>query len=190
MRRSERSVDTGVHLSNGVSETTIGFLLNSHPEIFKGAFKTEQFIYEATLDWQEHSGAICKSSIRPDFFIKRKDGYFDILDLKLAKIDRKSLTKGKDLRKKFVDYVYEGISQLVNYEAYFNFEKNAAYAWKKFGIKINNPRLILVVGNDENLPVEEAEKALKLHPNITIVDYDTLISLFHQSSKKATEHKT
>ena len=163
-------------LSSGVHETTIGSFVESHPEIIKGLFGTDEFRYEPSLDWIEHDGSVQDSSINPDLMVSRTDGYFDIVDLKLARTDRAKLTKGPRKRRRFVDYVYEGLSQLANYEFYFSFEKNRSFAYRKHGISVRQPRLFLVVGSNENIQSDEVNEALRAHGNsrFTIIDYDTL----------------
>lgn len=166
-------------LSSGVHETSIGGFLNSHPELVKRVFGTDDFVYEPTFEWIEHDGQVTETAINPDLLVKRKDGYFDIVDLKLAGITKRSLTKGKRSRRRFVDYVNEGLNQLANYEEYFSFEKNAELAANKYGVKVFEPRLILVVGNQENMNEEEVREALRIYKGrkLTIINYDTVAQM-------------
>ncbi len=130
-----------------------------------------------------------ESFINPDLLIERPDGYFDIVDFKLAGIHKKKLTKASRKRRRFIDYVCEGIAQLSNYEFYFSFEGNQKHALEKFGVKVRNPNLMLVIGNDENYIKQEVEEALRVFKNskLKIVDYDTLISKFLNESKSESD---
>lgn len=169
-----------LYLSRGVHETTIGDFLNQSPEILRAAFNTERFVYEPTLEWVEHDGSVEEKAINPDLFIKRADGKYDIVDLKLAGLNKRNMTKGNRNRRRFVDYVSEGIAQIVNYKFYFTFEKNRNFAFEKYGLEVEDPNLTLVIGSMENVNPAEVIEALKPNDgmNISIIDYDTLVSTF------------
>jgi len=168
----------------GVAETSISDFLKKNPSFTKAAFSCRSFICQAQLPWLEGNPAPDEQMIIPDLFLEREDGYFDICDLKLPKHERNSITKGPRRRRRFIDYVNEGISQLANYEDYFKFQENANLANSKFGIKVSKPRLFLVVGSYENATEEEIKEAARsLRENFYIVDYDTLASLAFNNSR-------
>ncbi|MNR29951.1 hypothetical protein D3C85_1473720 [compost metagenome] len=110
--------------------------------------------------------------------VRRADGYYDIYDLKTAALAKKNITKGGRKRRRFIDYVEEGVAQLVNYEEYFSYPKNAEYAHKKYGVQCKEPKLVLIVGSWENSSIEEVQQARRRYPNIEIIDYDTFCHLF------------
>lgn len=167
-----------MYLLPGLHETTIGEFLKLHPEIIKKAFKTEHFEYEPYLKWLEHDGACEDVAINPDLLIKRADGYYDIYDLKTAALAKKNVTKGDRKRRRFIDYVEEGVAQLANYEEYFTYPKNAIHAKEKYGIEVEKPKLVLVVGSWENSSPEEVDQARRRYTGIEIIDYDTFCHLF------------
>lgn len=167
-----------MYLFPGLHETTIGEFLNLHPEVIKHAFKTDHFEYEPYLKWVEHDGTCEDVAINPDLMIKREDGSFDIYDLKTAALAKKNVTKGGRKRRRFIDYVEEGVAQLVNYKEYFDYPQNASYAKSKYGIYINKPKLVLVVGNWENSSPDEVKQARRRYPEIEVIDYDTFCHLF------------
>ena len=181
-KREERIYVAGqlqsMYLFPGLHETTIGEFLNLHPEIIKSAFGTEHFEYEPYLEWVEHDGTCDDIAINPDLLIKREDGFFDIYDLKTAALAKLNVTKGGRKRRRFIDYVEEGVAQLVNYKEYFDYPKNADYAKNKYGIEINEPKLVLVVGNWENSLPEEVNQARRRYPYIEVIDYDTFCHMF------------
>jgi hypothetical protein len=166
-------------------ETTIGQFINLHPEIVKKAFKTEHFVYEPSLDWVEHDGTCEDQAINPDLMIKRNDGYYDIYDLKNALLTKDNLTKGGRRRRRFIDYVEEGIAQLANYREYFRYDKNARFAEERYGIVVDNPQLVLVVGSFENAKIDEINQACRRYEGITVIDYDTLCQLFLGKSQES-----
>ncbi|SFP11509.1 Shedu anti-phage system protein SduA domain-containing protein [Pseudomonas borbori] len=167
-----------MYLLPGLHETTIGEFLNRHPEIIKKAFKTDHFEYEPYLEWIEHDGTCDDVAINPDLLIKREDGFYDIYDLKTAALAKKNITKGGRKRRRFIDYVEEGVAQLANYKEYFVYPKNADHARNKYGIRIKEPKLVLVVGSWENSSLEEVNQARRRYPGIEIIDYDTFCHLF------------
>jgi len=117
--------------------------------------------------------------LNPDLVIRRPGGYFDILDLKLAKVDKASLFQWRDARRRFIDYVSEGLSQLANYRHYFFSPVNARWAERNLQIRARDPSLVLVIGNFENMDSTDFKKALRSYDNrFSIIDYDTLISRF------------
>lgn len=167
-----------MYLFPKLHETTIGEFLNLHPEIIKKAFKTEHFEYEPYLKWFEHDGTCSDVAINPDLLVKRGDGYYDIYDLKTAALTKKNITKGGRKRRRFIDYVEEGVAQLVNYKEYFTYPKNAEHAKEKYGLQVKEPKLVLVVGTWENSSPEEIKQARRRYQHIEIIDYDTFCHLF------------
>lgn len=167
-------------------ETTIGEFLNLHPEVLKLAFKTDHFEYEPYLEWLEHDGTCEDTAINPDLMVKRGDGFFDIYDLKTAVLDRRNITKAERKRRRFIDYVEDGISQLANYREYFEYPENARYAKEKYGIVVNEPRLVLVVGSWENVNLDEVNQACRKYKDIDVIDYDTVCQMFIGAQTAAT----
>lgn len=159
-------------------ETTIGEFIIRHPDIVKKAFKTNHFEYEPYLEWVQHDGTCEDKAINPDLLIKREDGFYDIYDLKTALLDRKKITKADRKRRQFIDYVGQGICQLANYREYFEYPENAALAKLKYGIEVNDPKLVLIVGSWENVDTDEVNQACRQYKNVSVVDYDTLCHMF------------
>lgn len=174
-----------MYLQPGLRETTIGEFIKNHPEVVKLAFNTKHFEYEPSLEWLEHDGTCQDSYINPDLIIENDTGHWDIYDLKTALLDKQRITKDSRKRRRFIDYVSEGISQLANYREYFNYEKNRSHALDKYGIKVCNPKLVLVVGNWDNFDPEEVSQASRsLDKSIEIIDYDTLTQLILSGAKR------
>jgi hypothetical protein len=94
-------------------------------------------------------------------------------------LDTSSVTRDEHSRRRFIDVVAEGVAQLANYEDYFKHEANRRFADEKYGAKVDNPTLYLIVGNYENSSGEEIEEASRsLKSNYRIIDYDTLNAMF------------
>jgi hypothetical protein len=165
-------------LLHNLRETTLGEFLNSHPEIIKDALSTPDFIYEPYLEWQEGQADASEKAINPDLMIKRSDGFFDIYDLKRPLLERSTLTKGKRQRRRFIDYVEEGVAQLAHYQEYFTHESNRQHAYERYGIRIDQPRSVLVVGNYENVDQEQIDEACRRLKSFELIDYDTILQLY------------
>jgi hypothetical protein len=173
-----------LYLSPTVHETTIGSFLSAHPQLITNALGAVDHIYEPTLPWVDKPSGVDREAINPDMLLRRPDGFWDIVDFKTAALDRTNLTKGGHARRRFIDYVYEGLAQLANYADYFSFPANLALAqqkYEKYGIKISEPRLVLVVGSTENCDPSEVRQALRAHSNAEIIDYDTLLGAYTAS---------
>lgn len=168
-------------LTDKIHETTIGEFIKNHPNIINSSFKSNGFYYEPFLKWCANNEDSKFQDINPDLLVKRNDGFYDIYDLKTAKLDKTKLTKGKHSRRRFVDYVEEGMAQLANYRAYFEFNENKDYAKLHYDIEVRNPKLVLVVGTWENVDITEVHEACRRYSNIEVIDYDTLTHLFLKS---------
>ena len=78
--------------------------------------------------------------------------------------------------------LYPSLGDLSSYE-YFSYEKNRNHAYSKYKIKVNDPKLYLVVGSYDNVNDEEVREACRSHKDdLVIIDYDTLNSFFLKSS--------
>lgn len=181
---------SNLYLTSKIHETTIGEFLKTHPEIFKRALGTKRFITEPYLQWIEKDSSNTDDAINPDLFIEREDGYSDIYDLTTAALNKASLTRGERKRRRFIDYVNEGIAQLTNYEEYFTYPKHQKLAWEKYEVKVKNPNLVLVIGSFENAKSSEILEASRPFKNITIIDYDTLMQLLIGSDDRITANES
>lgn len=169
-----------IFLNPNINETTIGEYLNKNPKIILNGLGYKDMIYEPEFKWIE-GGPDDEYKINPDIMMRDNDGFYDIVELKLPKLEKKSITKGKHKRRRFIDNVNEGISQLANYEEYFQFEKNKKYAYEKMGIKVrNNSKKILIIGNYENYNIDEVREASRcLKESYQVIDFDTLNTMIY-----------
>lgn len=163
----------------GLREPNIGQFIHRNPNFIKYALDCVDFLYEQPLEWKEGNSNLDEKYIQPDLLLKLANDNWDICDLKKPLLERARIVKGQHSRRRFIDYVEEGIAQLANYEDYFKFKKNADYARNKYRVSVSNPKLILIIGNYENVEpseIKEAERMLK--PNYAIIDYDSLNTSF------------
>lgn len=167
-----------LYLSASSRETTIGEFLRDHPDVVEGATDAPRFIYEPYLRWVDGPSDNEDEAINPDLLVQRPSGDWDIYDLKTAVLTRKSITKGRRRRRRFIDYVEEGIAQLAHYREYFSFEANRAHALERYGADVRAPRLVLVVGNLDNAREGEIREASRRLGEISLIDFDTFSQLF------------
>lgn len=179
-----------ISLSNqNIAEKIIDNFIQNNTDYFAKALDYVESLPQIELKWVERRNNDPDSSI-PDFLMKRKTGFYDILDLKTGAIKYKSITRYKKVGKRgkarlrFNNYVSELIAQLKDYERYFNSEKNLEWAKNKFGIKIKDMKLIGIVGNYNNFDRMEVDIALEQYKdNIIIMSYSDLINLLKLNSK-------
>ena len=162
-------------------ETSIGEFIRQHPEFAKKAFHTRHFLYEPHLTWCYKPKPTDEEAINPDLVVQREDGFYDIYDLKTAALTKHTVTKGKRSRRRFIDYIEEGVAQLAHYEEYFQYPENRQHALERYGIRLSAPRLCLVAGNLENVNKEQVDEACRRLRNFALLDYDTLLSMYYQS---------
>jgi hypothetical protein len=171
-------------MMNDMREPTIGDFLYRHEDILKGSLGASSVIAQPELPWLEGNPDSSEKSIIPDALLGRGDGKFDICDFKLPLLNKKSITKAAHRRRRFIDSVSEGVAQLANYADYFTWDANARVAFEQYGVKVEDPRLILIVGSLENVESNRvAEAARSLSGNYEIIDYDTLIQMYLKSHK-------
>lgn len=165
-------------LNEQIHETTIGDYINDHPDILLDALGYKGFVYEPNLEWIEKTDDNPDLYINPDALLEREDGCYDICDLKKGLVKKKNVTKGERRRRRFIDAVGEGLAQLDNYEEYFTYPLNAKHALEKYGVRVNSPKKILIVGNHENTNSIEVAQALRGRTDTIVIDYDSLISSY------------
>lgn len=176
-----------LYLFPGLRETTIGDFINEHREIVREAFDAESVEYEKRLEWVDKNTKLDREYIRPDILLERSDGYYDIIDLKTAFLQKRSITTGESRNRKFLSRVEKGASQLAQYEYYFESAKNRDFAKEEHGIEIDSPRKILIVGSYDNASKSEVREAMRRYNRIEIIDYDTLVTLFLKSGSSESE---
>lgn len=171
-----RAEFTSMYLTPHVRETAIGSFLDQHPEIICQSLGHTEFLTELELPWQDNDE---QPSIRPDLLLRREDGCWDIGDLKTAEIFKRSLMTGGNKRPRFKDIVLEGCAQLARYREYFSSARNAEFARAEHGLRMNDPTLFLIVGNQDNLcPDDIRDCSTMLDPGIRVIEYDTIANLY------------
>jgi hypothetical protein len=174
-----------LYLMREARETTLGEFLRDHPDVLTRALGALRFEYEPYLKWVAPGDA--QQAINPDLLIQRADGNWDVYDLKTAALDSRNITKGKRQRRRFIDYVHEGVAQLAHYRDYFAHAENQRYVFEKYGIWVESPNPVLVVGTLDNASPKEVAEASRMLNGIALIDYDTLMQMFLSSAVVGNE---
>ena len=169
-----------LYLMREARETTLGEFLRDHPDVLTRALGALRFEYEPYLKWVAPGET--QRAINPDLLIQRPDGGWDVYDLKTAALDSRNITKGKEQRRRFIDNVYEGLAQLAHYHDYFTHAENQRYVFEKYGMQVERPNLVLVVGTLDNASPREVVEASRMLNGIALIDYDTLMQMFLSST--------
>jgi hypothetical protein len=170
---------TALFLSPFVHEPRLGVFLQEHPEFVHRALGTTAFLSEKTFEWQGSRRR--DRPIRPDLLVRRQDGTYDIYDLKTALLSRNVTRRARE-RRMFAPDLEEGLAQLAHYHEYFSSDENREYLSRKYGIRVNDPKLVLVAGHQTNTNPQEVQEALRrvnIHSEqFAIISYDALVLAF------------
>jgi hypothetical protein len=165
--------------SQHIRETTLDSWLARHPELLCEAFGCTKAIRHPRLRIIERVSSEDVAYLEPDYMLQHATSECDIVDLKRPRQDLGRITKAASERRRFIDYVQEGIAQLAAYKEYFAHAAHRRYALDEYGIQVTNPKLYLVVGTYENAsPQEISEAARSLRPEFTVIDYDSIVALY------------
>ena len=175
---------SNAYLLNNLSETTIGTYLENHGEILKTALDATEIVSEPYLPWQISSPYPDETAINPDLFIRREDGFWDVYDLKLPLLGKKSITTGKRQRRRLIATIENGIAQLAHYRDFLSHPENLRFAFDKYGVEFDNPTYGIIAGNDENFDSIAVKEALRRFPEFTLLDYDSVVQLYLAKSRQ------
>jgi hypothetical protein len=168
-----------------IKEPLVDKFIQTHSSLFARALGHERVLSQIKLQWIERRPEDPEFST-PDYLMERKDGSFDILDLKRALLPSKykSITIGKRARIRFNSYVSELCAQLQGYERYFHSQVNRQWAHDQHGITLEEPRLYGIVGNYDNFDREDVDLALQQYKDrIVILSYQDVIELLRSRSR-------
>ncbi len=164
-----------------VHETTIDKFLQLNSDLFAKSLGYISAKSNIRLQLQVNKDKFGKEKeLIPDFMLERKDGYFDILDLKIGLLSY-DFALGDWSNTRFSSYGQSLLSQLIGYKRYFSFQENADWAFKKYNIKLNKLKLIGIAGNHNNFNHEVVRLALDNHVN------DFVLYSYNDLAKKMKE---
>lgn len=157
-----------------VTESVLDSFLGAHSGDFARALGYQRAIPKPVLKWVTRTQHDSESII-PDYMMVRPDGFCDILDLKKAALQFRSIRRGNRARSQFVAYVNDMIAQLATYDYYFRDTENARWAQANHGIVVSEPLLIGVVGNFDTFLPDEVDRASRhLHDRFWLMSYADL----------------
>jgi len=157
---------------NDTTEVKITKYLEDNPEILQYAFGLNRLNSQVTLEWQY---ATDKNNLKPDFIPERMDGYCDIFEFKMPKLNNKSMV-GSNERYHPSYEIDSAISQIDCYEEWCSQEINTKWLESTKGIKVLNPVRYLIMGHSKDFTGEDRRK-LRAMRNTTVYTYDEFIEL-------------
>ncbi|MBX3050613.1 MAG: DUF4263 domain-containing protein [Caldilineaceae bacterium] len=157
---------------SGSTETDItSFLANrDHEFILTMKFGAREVYSELTCEWQSEE----RNNIRPDFFVVQPNGYADIVEFKLPKID-KNFIVGSRNREAFSAWLNSYIAQTRVYSTYFDDPNNRKWFEEKYGFKVHRPRRWLVVGRRRDFDSDIWREIISDYRDLEIMTFDDLI---------------
>lgn len=121
----------------------------------------------------------------PDFIVERKDGLFEIFELKTP-YNKNILITSNKYRERFTSEISSYISQIIDYHNYFRNPVNRMNVDKLLGIKMQeNLNMRLVLGLKESLDFKEIDSKLKEYKNsIEIIPFDHILNQLLETYNK------
>ena len=153
-------------------ETDITSFVEEHPDILLLAFGAQRVHSQVELTWQYAAG---KPNLKPDFMLKRMDGFSDILDFKLPNLKGNPLV-GTAVRRQPSHEVDSAIAQVIEYRDWCGQEINSRWLEKEKGIKVLRPVTYLIMGHSKDFAPEDRRK-LRDTRNTVVFTYDELIEM-------------
>ena len=145
----------------------------SEPEnrfILTMRFGAVEIYPELLCDWQSED----RKPIKPDFFVLQPNGYADIVEFKLPKIE-KEFVVGRDNREAFAAWLSSYIAQTRVYATYFDDPNNRDWFEKKYGFKVHKPKRWLVVGRRNDFESGIWREIISDYRDIDILTFDDIV---------------
>jgi Domain of unknown function (DUF4263) len=145
-----------------LGETTITKFLELNADLLSNALGGASLIPQPYLPWLSGNPDPSESAVIPDFLLVDDQGQAHICEVKLPLLGANSLTTGGHKRRRFTAPVADGVAQLANYVDYFSHVEHQQLLRRKYGVSIDSPRSILIVGSAENFDEQEVTQAQRM----------------------------
>lgn len=167
------------HLINkpDVKEGELQYFFEQHPHFFRGVNQNLCKVYPQVFLYRNQA-----KSLKPDFILEPMDEkWCELLDIKLPTV---KLVTGPENRSRLSSAVLEGISQLKEYQRYFENPKNRELFKEimyskgaRDDIDSYFPRLTLIIGMFPDKLQEDAirRQLMTMYSDIKILTYDQLL---------------
>lgn len=154
------------------SETDITSFLEEKENAFiiSMAFTGVNVYGQVECEWQSED----KANIRPDFFVKKSDGYADIIEFKLPAIKNKVVV-GRENREQFSAEINSYIAQTRVYKQYFEDPNNRKWFEEKYKYKVRYPKRYLVIGRRYDFNSDLWKEIKEEFKDLEIITYDDLV---------------
>lgn len=148
-----------------------GFLAEEENKfILRMAFMGTDIYNEVICKWQSEK----KDDLRPDFFVKRANGYADIVEFKLQNVRSKTIV-GRANREHFSSEINTYIAQTRKYCVYFDDPNNRNWFEREYGYKVYKPRRYLVIGRRNDFASDEWVEIKSDYSDLELITYDDLV---------------
>lgn len=161
-----------------VDETAIDKFIQLISDDFAKAlgYKSCKSNIKLEIQGSNQTGTV-KQYLTPDFLMEKKDGYYDILDLKIGLLSA-DFAFGDWTNSYFSSYAQKLLGQLAGYRRYFAKNENAIWARENLDISVNQPKLIGIAGNHNNFDRETVDRALEGNiDDFHLISYNELANL-------------
>ncbi|AKP51539.1 Shedu anti-phage system protein SduA domain-containing protein [Cyclobacterium amurskyense] len=133
-------------------------------------FLAKEIHGQLKCEWQSEK----RDPIIPDFFVVRPNGFADIVEFKLPDLDGRPVV-GKNNRETLSAKFNSYISQTRNYKTYFEDPNNRKWMLEKYGVKVQKPKRILVIGRRWDFATDEWREIISDYRDIDIMTFDDLV---------------
>jgi hypothetical protein len=115
--------------------------------------------------------------IRPDFFIETGGGFWDILEFKLPVLSGEPVV-GSENRARFSAEISAYIAQTRVYAEYFSDPRNREFVVKQHGIRVHDPRRLVVAGRRSDFnKAEWKDIQADLAGRVVLRTYDDIVDV-------------
>ncbi|MFZ2277442.1 MAG: Shedu anti-phage system protein SduA domain-containing protein [Prosthecobacter sp.] len=159
-------------VNQDVSELEITNYIEQHTEILGLVFGCHRIEPQVELKWQFQTE---RPNLQPDFMIEGMDGFFDIIDFKLPRLNSKPIV-GSANREHPSFEVDSAIAQVTAYQSWCEQEVNRRWLEAEKKIKVKNPKTILIMGHKHQFSAESRQELQKSR-NTRIVTFDEVIEM-------------
>ncbi len=132
---------------------------------------------------------IAETGERPDFFLERSDGLWDVLELKRPKPFR-ALVKQSGNMLEIARYLRMALKQCETYLRLLDSRTTKRRLAEHFGIRIDEPRVILLIGQEPYPPALLNTVRTEFHSRIRLQSFSELLKACKETAKRILEQMT
>ncbi len=155
----------------------------AHQFILKMALPAVKVLHQKKCEWKTDPS---RPSLIPDFFAVKANGYADVVEFKMPKLKGASVV-GNVNRETLSAEIHSYIAQTRTYKEYFQESAHRLLVQRKYGIKVQSPKRVVVMGRRWQFTSAVWRSVLSEFPDLTVLTYDDLVdsvaALLYQNPK-------